>query len=147
MDKIRTYCSAGAVDAEGNGIVNPDGSVACTANPFGGTGWAYLPDGIRYSQVDYDRTREGIALAGQYESPTGDVRASVQFIQSTYHNAWLENASHALLEGTYFGNPDFNPVESTILRPQIGSSPIVFSEATQLESGQLTQATGHWRGH
>src|SRR3546814_12458342 len=81
MDKIRTYCSAGAVDAEGNGIVNPDGSVACTANPFGGTGWAYLPDGIRYSQVDYDRTREGIALAGQYESPTGDVRATVQFIK------------------------------------------------------------------
>src|SRR3546814_9229551 len=99
MAKIRTYCSAGAVDAEGNGIVNPDGSVACTANPFGGTGWAYLPDGIRYSQVDYDRTRERIALAGQYESPTGDVRATVQFIKSSYDNAWLETVSHAKLEG------------------------------------------------
>ncbi|MBB5706407.1 TonB-dependent receptor [Sphingopyxis panaciterrulae] len=146
MDKIRTYCSAGAVNPDGSGVVDADGSVHCDANPFGGTGWAFAPDGIRYSQVDYDRTREGIALAGQYESPTGDVRASVQFIQSTYHNAWLENASHAILEGTYFGTPAFNPVASTILRPQIGSSPFVFGADGMLESGLLTQAYGSWRG-
>src|SRR3546814_19395883 len=82
MDKIRTYCAAGTVNPDGGGVVDADGSVHCDANPFGGTGWAFAPDGIRYSQVDYDRTREGIALAGQYESPTGNVRASVQFIQS-----------------------------------------------------------------
>jgi TonB-dependent receptor len=146
MDKIRTYCSAGAVDAEGNGIVNPDGSVACTANPFGGTGWAYLPDGVRYSQVDYDRTREGIALAGQYESPTGDVRATVQFIKSSYDNAWLENVSHAKLEGTYYGTPAFNPVGSTILRTPTGNAGFTFGPDGMLRSAQLSQGYGSWRG-
>src|SRR3546814_5114606 len=146
MDKIRTYCSSGAVNPDGRGGVVACGRVHGDAYPFGGTGWAFAPDGIRDSQVDSDRTREGIALAGQYESPTGDVRASVQFIQSTYHNAWLENASHAILEGTYFGTPAFNPVASTILRPQIGSSPFVFGADGMLESGLLTQAYGSWRG-
>src|SRR5690606_41136419 len=58
----------------------------------------------------------------------------------------LENASHAILEGTYFGTPAFNPVASTILRPQIGSSPFVFGADGMLESGLLTQAYGSWRG-
>src|SRR5882724_8659137 len=67
MDKIDTYCSAG-FGTKDHAIVNTDGSIPCTSNPFGGTGWAYAPDGIRYSQVDYDRTRTGTTLAGQYES-------------------------------------------------------------------------------
>jgi len=146
MDKIRSYCSSGATNADGSGIVNADGSVACDSNPFGGTGWAFAPDGVRYSLVDYDRTREGIALAGQYESPTGNVRATVQFIKSSYHNAWLENASHAILEGTYYGTPAFNPVASTILRPQMGSSAFTFGPDGMLQSGILTQAYGSWRG-
>lgn len=146
MDKIRTYCSAGAVGPDGKGIVNSDGSVACTANPFGGTGWAYVPDGIRYSQVDYDRTREGIALAGQYESPTGDFRASVQFIKSSYTNAWLENASHAILEGSYYGSPAFNPVGSSILRTPTGGPGFSFGSDGMLQSARLSQGYGSWRG-
>lgn len=141
MDKIRTYCSAGAV-----GPVDADGNVSCAANPFGGTGFALIPDGIRYSQVDYDRTREGIALAGQYESPTGDVRATVQFIRSSYDNAWLENASHAILEGTYYGTPAFNPVGSSILRTPTGNAGFTFGPDGMLQSALLSQAYGTWRG-
>ena len=141
MDKIRTYCSAGAV-----GPVDSDGNVSCAANPFGGTGFALIPDGIRYSAVDYDRTREGIALAAQYESPTGDVRATVQFIKSSYDNAWLENASHAVLEGTYYGTPAFNPVGSSILRTPTGNAGFTFGPDGMLQSARLSQAYGSWRG-
>ena len=65
MDKIDTYCSSGYGTAA-HAIVNPDGSIPCTSNPFGGTGWAFAPDGIRYSQVNYDRDRIGSTAAGQY---------------------------------------------------------------------------------
>ena len=58
VDKIDTYCSGGYGTAT-QAIVNSDGSIPCTANPFGGNGWAFAPDGVRYSQVDYDRTRIG----------------------------------------------------------------------------------------
>jgi TonB-dependent receptor len=76
-DKIDTYCSSGYGTAA-HAIVNPDGSIPCTSNPFGGTGWAYAPDGIRYSQVDYDRTRIGTTLAGQYENNAESLLATVQ---------------------------------------------------------------------
>ncbi|HMA48785.1 MAG TPA: TonB-dependent receptor plug domain-containing protein, partial [Magnetospirillaceae bacterium] len=88
MDKIDTYCSAGAKDSSGKAIIGADGNVPCTANPFGGKGWAYMPDGVRFSKVDYDRTRDGASAAAQYENDSGSLLATFQFNQSNYHNAW-----------------------------------------------------------
>lgn len=146
MDKIDTYCSAGATNPDGSGIVNSDGSVACTANPFGGSGWAFAPDGIRYSQVDYDRTRQGVAVAAQYEDPTGAFRATFQFMDSRYDNAWLERASHVILEGNYFGQPAFRPRGTTVLGAAPGTSALAFGPDGMLQSGTLTQGHGSWRG-
>ena len=145
MDKIDTYCSAGAVDANGKAIIS-NGVVQCTANPFGGSGWAYAPDGVRYSQVDYDRKRHGFVIAGQYENNAGNFRATVQYTDSEYHNAWLERASHAILDGTYFGTSAFFPRATTILGPADGSGPLVFGMNGMLQSGVLTQPHGSWAG-
>jgi TonB-dependent receptor len=136
MDKIDTYCSSGPATAG-------DGSVDCNSNVFGGSDWAFAPDGVRYSQVDYDRHRRGIALAGQYESPGGNVRATVQYVDSKYHNAWIEHATHAILDGTYFGTPAFYQRASTIL-PTDGS--LDFGSNGMLQSGLLTQPHGSWLG-
>src|SRR5882757_1880377 len=145
MDKIDTYCSAGYGTAT-LATVNSDGSIPCTANPFGGTGWAFAPDGVRYSQVDYDRTRIGSTVAAQYENNPGSLVATVQYTDSSYHNAWLEDASHAILEGTYFGTPSFNPRGTSILRPADGTGPLVFGSNGMLQSGVLTQGHGSWAG-
>ena len=144
-DKIDTYCSSGYGTAA-HAIVNPDGSIPCTSNPFGGTGWAFVPDGIRYSQVNYDRTRIGTTFAGQYENNDKNVVATVQYEDSNYHNAWLENASHAILEGTYYGTPAFDPRNTTILGPATGTGPLVFGSNGMLQSGVITQAHGSWAG-
>ncbi|NYT39133.1 TonB-dependent receptor [Sphingomonas sp. R-74633] len=145
MDKIDTYCSAGAVNGAGNGIVN-NGVVACSANSFGGSGWAYIPDGIRYSQVDYDRTRRGISLAGQYENNSGNFRLTTQYNDSEYHNAWLERASHVIFDGNYYGTPAFNPRASSILGAAPGTPAFVFGSDGMLQSGTLTQGHGSWAG-
>ncbi|HVI99998.1 MAG TPA: TonB-dependent receptor [Sphingomonas sp.] len=145
MDKIDTYCSAGAVDGDGDAVI-ANGQVGCTANPFGGSGWAYAPDGIRYSEVDYDRKRHGWALAGQYENNSGTFRATVQYTDSQYHNAWLERASHAILDGNYFATPAFNPRATTILGPADGTGALVFGADGMLQSGIITQGHGSWAG-
>jgi TonB-dependent receptor len=145
MDKIDTYCSAGYGTAS-RAIVNPDGSIPCTANPFGGAGWAFVPDGVRYSQVDYDRDRLGSTVAGQYANNSASLLATVQYTDSSYHNAWLEDASHAILEGNYFGTPAFNPRASTILGPASGGGPLVFGPDGMLQSGTVTQGHGSWAG-
>jgi len=145
MDKIDTYCSGGYGTAT-QAIVNSDGSIPCNSNAFGGNGWAFAPDGIRYSQVDYDRTRIGSTVALQYENNDATLVSTVQYTDSSYHNAWLENASHAILEGTYFGTPAFNPRGTTILGPADGTGPLVFGSDGMLQSGMLTQGHGSWSG-
>jgi TonB-dependent receptor len=142
MDKIDTYCSAGAT-VGGHAVVNSDGSIPCTSNVFGGSDWAYAPDGIRYSQVDYDRHRRGLAFAGQYENLGGNLRATVQYINSKYHNAWIEHASHAILDGNYFGTPAFNPRAGSILA---GSTGLTFGSDGMLTGGTLTQGHGSFFG-
>ena len=141
-DKMDTYCSSG-YGSVAHAIVNPDGSIPCTSNVFGGTGWAFAPDGIRYSQVDYDRDRIGSTIAGQYENNSKSLLATVQYTDSSYHNKWLENASHAILDGTYYGTPAFDPRASSILA---GSSGLVFGSNGMLQSGHLTQPHGSWAG-
>src|SRR3984885_14324213 len=145
MDKIDTYCSSGYGTAA-HAIVNPDGSIPCTSNPFGGTGWAFVPDGIRYSQVNYDRDRIGSTAAGQYENNSKTVRATVQYTDSSYHNKWLEDASHAIPDGDYYGTPAFDPRGSTMLGPAPGPGPLVFGSNGMLQSGTLTQPHGSWAG-
>ncbi len=142
MDKIDMYCGSG-YGTKDHAIVNPDGSIPCTSNPFGGTGWAFAPDGIRYSQVDYDRDRIGSTVATQYENNSNSLLATIQYTDSSYHNKWLEDASHAKLEDGAYGTPAFNPRASSIMA---GSSPLVFGADGMLQSGLLTQAHGSWRG-
>ncbi|MES2443428.1 MAG: TonB-dependent receptor [Pseudomonadota bacterium] len=139
MDKIDTYCT----NVTG---VQSDGSIGCTGNSFGGSSWAYIPDGIRYSQVDYDRTRRGMSFAGQYENLAGNVRLTAQYTDSTYHNAWLERASHVVFDGNYFGTPAFNPRSGSILGPATGTPAFVFGPDGMLQSGVVTQGHGSWAG-
>jgi TonB-dependent receptor len=145
MDKIDTYCSAG-FGTPAAGTVASDGSINCTANPFGGSGFRYAPDGVRFSEVDYDRKRRGIALAAQYENNAGTVRATLQYVDSHYRNAWFERASHAKLEGGYFGTPAFNPRTGTVLGPADGTGALVFGANGMLQSGTLTQGHGSFSG-
>jgi TonB-dependent receptor len=141
-DKIDTYCSSGYGTAS-HAIVNSDGSIPCTSNPFGGTGWAFVPDGIRYSQVDYDRQRTGVTGAAEYANPSNTVLATLQYTDSVYHNAWLEDASHAILDGTYYGTPAFDPRGSTIVTPLAGTG-LVFGPNGMLQSGTIVQPHGSW---
>jgi len=144
-DKIDTYCTGG-YGTTSAAIVNPDGSIPCTGNPFGGSSWAFAPDGVRYSRVDYDRHRTGNAIAGQYANEAHTLEVTLQYIDSNYRNAWLEDASHAVLDGSYYGTPAFNPRGSSILGPADGSPPLVFGSNGMLQSGQLTQGHGSFFG-
>ncbi len=146
MDKIDTYCSAGATKPDGSANIGSNGLINCTANPFGGTGWAFAPDGIRYSQVDYDRTRRGIALAGQYQDNSGRFTLTLQYTDSKYKNAWLERASHVIFDGNAYGTQAFNPRSSTILGAADGTPALVFGANGMLQSGVITQGHGSWLG-
>jgi TonB-dependent receptor len=52
---------------------------------------AYAPLGGQYRTQDFDRKRQGIALAAQWESNDGDSLLTAQFIRSHSTNAWGEH--------------------------------------------------------
>lgn len=52
---------------------------------------AYAPLGGQFRTQDYDRERQGIALAAQWESPDHDSVFTAQFIRSHTSNAWGEH--------------------------------------------------------
>ena len=51
MQRIGTFCSAGNNNAAGKPIVGADGLIPCTANPYGGSGWRYMPSQVNFSEV------------------------------------------------------------------------------------------------
>ncbi|KRA80595.1 TonB-dependent receptor [Altererythrobacter sp. Root672] len=52
---------------------------------------AYAPIGGQYRSQDFDRKRDGIALAAQWESTDGDSLLTAQFIRSHTTNSWGEH--------------------------------------------------------
>jgi TonB-dependent receptor len=140
-----TVCSAGATHPDGSAIVSSDGSIPCTATPYGGTGWQYLPDEVNYSRVNYNRKREGKSFALQYESPNQAVRWNFQYNESNYRNAWLERSSNINLFGLWAA-PGFDPMPNAPLLPAFGTSALTFNANGTLKSGVLTNPIGSWNG-
>lgn len=149
MQRIGAFCTAGNMDptdpAHKRAIVNADGSVPCTANPYGGTGWVYMPDQVNFTQVTYDRNRHGTALAFQYQNNSKSVLLTVQYNDSYYRNAWLERSVNPTFFGLWAADA-YSPQTNANIAPATGSAPFTFGADGMLTSGILTQPTGDWTG-
>ena len=141
-----TICSAGATQPNGSAIVNSDGSIPCTANAYGGKGWAYIPDEVNFSRVNYNRKREGKSVELQYESPNKDLRWNFQYNESNYRNAWLEHSSNVNLFGLWAA-PGFDPMASAPVLPAAGTPAFTFNPNGTLKSGVIANPYGgSWMG-
>jgi TonB-dependent receptor len=139
MTRIGAFCNAGDKNASGNGIIT-NGNVACTSNPFGGSGWAYAPQGINYSSVLYDRTRRGASIGLQYQNPDKTLLVTVRGTDSNYHNAWMEKSVEADLftyDGGIYGVPGFAPQANSTFGPMQGTN-LTFGRNGMLQSGALS---------
>jgi len=144
MQRIGTFCNAGFADSNGNPVVNSDGTVPCTSNPFGGSGWAYIPDQVNYSQVEYDRQRHGTSIAAQYQNNDHTVLATVQYNDTYYRNAWKEHSSNISFFGLWAA-PAFSPQTNAIIGPADGNT-FSFGADGMLDSGIITTGSGGWGG-
>jgi len=140
MTRISTFCSdypqtGGAYPAAN---IGGDGTIACNANPFGGSGWRYAPGQVNFSQVDYDRTRYGAALAFQYANNDDTLRMTLTAIDSKYENPWLERSSNiSWPAGAGFGTPVWAPFNAPAMRPITGN--FTFGADGMLDSGVIGQ--------
>lgn len=141
MQRIGAFCNGGNNDADGNPIMNADGTVPCTSTPYGGTNWQYMPRQVNFSQVLYDRERHGASAALQFESSDEKVLATVQFIDSRYDNPWLERSSNVGFFDLW-GAAAYSPQTTATIAPAAGTPAFTFGADGMLESGVLTQPTG-----
>jgi TonB-dependent receptor len=144
MQRIGAFCSSG-YGSSANPTVNADGSIPCTATPYGGADWQYMPDEVNYSQVTYDRQRHGTALAFQYENNEKTVDLTVQYNDSFYRNAWLERSVNVGLFGLWAA-PAFAPQTSAFIAPAPNTPNFTFGSNGMLTSGVLTQPVDDWAG-
>ncbi len=140
MTRISTFCSdyPQVNGAYPNAVLDADGNVACNSNPFGGTGWAYAPGQVNFSQVDYDRTRTGAALTLAYENDDKNLQMALTGVYSKYENPWLERSANiSWPAGAGFGTPVWSPYGATSMRPVTGN--FAFGADGMLDSGVIGQ--------
>ena len=144
MGRIATYCSAGFADGNGNAIVNSDGSIPCTASPYGGTSWQYMPSNVTYSSNSYDRNRHGSALAAQFQNHEHTFLATLQYNDSYYHNVWSERTVEPVFHDLWAA-PAFNPISTTgSAEPVFGSGGLTFGADGMLTGGKIAQHIDYW---
>lgn len=117
----------------------------------------YAPIGGQFRSQDFDRKRDGIALAGQWESNDGDTLLTAQFLRSHTTNAWgehtFETAPDLSEYNTYpvgcqqNGNgPLYNGNGTTRAECPIGGfTNYQYDENGLFESGYITLPGTGWR--
>ena len=64
---------------------------------------SFIPDTINFRDDTYDRTRKGVALAGQWQDDDSKYKVTVQFNRSEYNNTMEE-----YVVGPELGNPSYS---------------------------------------
>lgn len=93
----------------------------------------YVPSGGGIRTQEFDRERDAIALAGQWESTDRTMQATLQFLQSDADLVWGEN----VLESSIDDNPSIEA---------LAGSSFEFDGDGILENGIITENVG-WRGN
>ncbi len=93
----------------------------------------YVPSGGGIRTQEFDRQRDAIALAGQWESPDGTMMATAQFLQSDADLVWGER----VLEASIDDNPNIQALAGTEFE---------FGADGVLTRGVVSETAG-WRGN
>lgn len=114
---------------------------------FGG-GTKYIPAWYRLAHTEFDRTRNGVAAAGQWRDNDQKFLATVQFNKSSYENIWHERSVQGSAFSLYNRGPHFevtNADASTYVLPAPGTT-FKFDDEGNFESGIMTSPLG-WVGN
>ena len=104
---------------------------------FNTPGKVYIPTNLTYHDNLYNRTREGISAAGQWQNHDHTMLATLQYNNSSYDNTWQEHYLSAGAFGMWQVNPDNVYTDKTIVEPYAGTS-FTFDDAGFFKTGTMT---------
>lgn len=124
----------------------------CDNNQFGSNNndaaqhnFAYIPVSSTMRDTNFDRTRNGISAAAQWESKDRSLLATLQYNTSSYENEWHEH-----FVGTGYFDVWAQPLgyqfsNTTAADPLAGES-FTFNDQGLFQTGVLTSDIGWWGG-
>jgi TonB-dependent receptor len=122
-------------------------------NFYGAGTTRYIPSSAGYRDTTYDRVRNGIALAAQWENVDRTLLMTAQYNRSTYENTWREHGVIAYFFDMFAIPTDFRyrpggPRATWAPMPAQGSPAFTFDEEGNFESGILNiqQTDTFWWG-
>ena len=169
-----TFVCRNPLPASGDTMTLPPGNAAC--GNFGTPGadgfadyasYRVAPVGGQFRTQEYNRQRDGIAAAAQWESLDESTRVTLEYIRSHTTNAWgeytYETAPDLTEYSTYplgcqqnANGPNqvddqgtVNPDDETPPRAQCpvgGFQDFVYNEDNLFQSGYIVDASNGWRG-
>ncbi|HTM81525.1 TonB-dependent receptor [Asticcacaulis sp.] len=145
MGRYGAFCStAPATNPDGTVILASDGSVPCASgSPYGTDSWAYIPSLIAFRDNKYERTRDGVALAAQWQNNSHTMLATLQYNDSKYHNEWHERVVTASAFDIYAA-PGYNTLTSNLAQPLDGTPAFTFDDNGLFQSGVMVSPIGWW---
>lgn len=107
---------------------------------------AFIPGSVTYRDNLYDRERQGVALAAQWQDLDEKVVATFQYNRSQYQNAWEEYLVTASPAALSYGQSIFYeiPNGSSPPQPAPGTDPFTFDENGLFQTGVMTSDIGWW---
>lgn len=110
---------------------------------------AYIPDGVYFRDIAYDRDRTGMSLAAQWKDNDGKFEVALQYNRSEYENSMEEYVIATDMGNASFGQSVFWEVPAgneKVPVPADGSDPFTFDDRGMFQTGVLTAAHGWWGG-
>jgi TonB-dependent receptor len=89
----------------------------------------WTPSGLAFRSQEFDRTRDGIAAAGQWRSNDRTMEATLQYLRSDSTQSWTENGVETIvddsgervaLQGTSFGYDDSGVFTNGVITSNAG---------------------------
>lgn len=114
----------------------------------------YIPASVNMRENVYERERNGVALALQFQNPDETVVLTTQYNRSEYKNAWEEYVVQVAPADLSFGESVLYEVgqqnleasDTTAPRPAEGTDPFTFNSGGLFQRGVMTTGTGWWGG-
>ncbi len=123
------------------------GRMAIIKTPYFGNAKRYFPMSVAFRDNTYDRTRDGLSLAGQWQNNEHTMLASLQYNQSKKVEQWEEFVSSAS-SGADAWATGIDAVNTTSnIECKGGASKCTFDADGYIQTGTLVQNSSAWYGN
>ncbi len=123
------------------------GRMAIVQTPYWGANKRYIPMTLSFRDNTYDRTRDGLSLAGQWQNNEHTMLATLQYNQSKKVEQWEEFVSTASSGADAWATGIDAVSTGSVVECKGGVANCTFDSNGYIQTGTLVQNSSQWYGN